>query len=345
MSKDSEDFVTQHLDLLPDAWRRKEGFAPYILEFAAFGLPVHFASNHPALLEGARISASRYSRSAIQGEVGPIHLTFLLDRQRTAPPVPPDWPARLHYLASGPWMSIDAGEWGNGFAHLQHREALAILSEALAGQPYLYSRYLADSFLLNILMRSGLGQMHASCVYQSGKALLLCAPHNSGKSTTAFRLARRGYRMLSDGMTYIRPTSGRLELLGYPVGEVKLRLDMVGQFPELQGAGEERLVREDQKVVVNLLKAAPEQVLKESIFPTEIVLCLVERGDGEDTHAEKIDFETTRLALFPEIAHYDEAQVVRSNLAAVESLLHQARLYRLSLGSDEAGIFEQVERL
>lgn len=341
----SADFISQHLDLLPDAWRRKDMITPYTHQFAAFGLPVHFASNHPTLLAGARISASRYSQSVTQPEGKPIRLTFLLDRQRAAPPVPENWPARLHYLASGPWLAIDAGEWGNGFAHLEQREGLALLSEALASQPYLYSRYLADSFLLNILLRSGLGQMHASCVYRSGRALLLCAPHNSGKSTTAFRLARRGYGLLSDGMTYVRSTSGRLELLGYPVGEVKLRLDMVAEFPELHGAGEERLIREDKKVVVNLMKAAPEQILKESIFPAEIVLCLVERAQRAETSVERIDFETARLALFPEIAHYDEPQVVRSNLAAVEALIHQARLYRLRLGSDETGIFEQVERL
>jgi hypothetical protein len=282
------------------------------------------ATNHPVLLEGARISAGRYSQSAIKPEGEPVRLTFLLDRQREAPPVPANWPAHLRYLASGPWLSIDAGAWGNGFAHLERREGLAFLSEALASQHYLYSRYLADSFLLNILMRSGLGQMHASCVYQQGKALLLSAPHNSGKSTTAFRLARRGYRLLSDGMTYIRPTSGRLELLGYPTGEVKLRLDMVGEFPDLQGVSEERLVREDKKIVVNLMKTAPEQVLKESVFPNEIVLCLVERAEGEDTLTERIDFETARLALFPEIAHYDATQVVRSNLSVVETLLHQA---------------------
>jgi hypothetical protein len=341
----TDDFIIEHLDILPDAWRRKETSTLYTLDFSAFGFSVHFASNHPTLLEGARISASRYSQSATKEAGRPIRLTFLLDRQRTAPPVPPDWPARLRYLATGLWLSIDSGEWGNGFAHLERREGFAFLSEALASQPYLYSRYLADSFLLNMLRYSGLGQLHASCVYKSGKALLLSAPHNSGKSTTAFRLARCGYRLLSDGMTYIRSTTGRLELLGYPTGEVKLRLDMVAEFPDLQGEGEERLVREDKKMVVNLLKVAPEQVLTQSIFPGEIVLCLLERGEGAETFVERIDFESARLALFPEITHYDESRVIRSNLAAVETLLRQARLYRLRLGSNAAGMIAQVERL
>lgn len=338
-------FVTTHLDLLPDAWRRKEAVALHTWTYMAFGFPVHFATNDPVLLEGARLSAGRYSRSSAAPDAAPLRLTFLLDRGRVAPPVPPDWPARLHYLASGPWLTIDAQPWGHGWAHLERREAVAVLSPALAEHPVFYSRFLADSFLLNLLVRNGLGQLHASCVYRAGRAVLLSAPHNSGKSTTAFRLVRSGYRLLSDGMTYVRVTPRGIELLGYPAGEVKLRLDMAAHFADLLAEGEAPLVREDRKMVYNLRKAAPEQVLEESIFPAETVLCLVERGGGVETTAEPVDLMTARLALFPEMAHYDDPAVVRPNLAAVEALLRVARLYRLWLGSDAEGIFQAIGRL
>ena len=194
-------------------------------------------------------------------------------------------------------------------------------------------------------MRNGLGQLHASCVYREGVALLLSGAHNSGKSTTAFRLAVAGYNFLSDGMTYVRVGENGIELLGYPIGEEKLRLDMVNKFPTLRGHGMDVMVREDKKVVFNLRRLLASLVLEGPVYPDRIILCLLERTRLQRTRLEPVGILETLEGLFPEITHLDEDHVMLSNLQAVRALLDRAQTYRMFLGSDENHILETLANL
>jgi hypothetical protein len=220
-----------------------------------------------------------------------------------------------------------------------------LVSPSLARSPRFLSRYVCDTFVLNMMMRTGLGLLHASCLWREGRALLLSAPHNTGKSTTALRLALHGYRLLSDGMTYVRVHERGLELLGYPVGEAKLRLDMIDAFPELGGHGEPTLVREDTKMVFDLRRALPQRVVERSVWPEEIVLCQLRRTEGRATHLAPLARDEALRALWPESSFVDDEEVMRTNLRAIRALLARARCYRMALGSDEAGILQAVDGL
>lgn len=341
----ADGFIREHLADLDDFWRRREAALEHELRYRAYGHPVRVRANAPVLLEAARLSRRRYSRCAPAAGSPLIHLDLVLDRRMPNDPPPADWPARLRHVAVGPWLTVNAAPWLSAFAHTRRWTGVALVSPGLAEAPRLLSRYVCDTFVLNMIMRTGLGLLHASCLWREGRALLLSAPHNTGKSTTALRLALHGYRLLSDGMTYVRVHERGLELLGYPVGEAKLRLDMLDAFPGLSGHGEPTLVREDTKMVFDLRRALPRRIVERSVWPREIVLCQLHRTAGRATRLTPLARDEALRALWPESSFVDDEEVMRTNLRAIRALLARARCYRMALGSDEAGILRAVDGL
>lgn len=372
----ADTFLLDHLYDLSDFWGRRRAETPHHLHYAAYGYPVTLVTNDPTILDAACLSAGRYSRSQAVVDPGTIALTIIQDDRRRAAAVTPAWPQQLSYQAIGDWMMIDGAPWVTAVADVGAQRGAAWISPALAAAPTYLSRYVLDTMTLNALIHTGIGQLHASALYRDGRAVLLSAPHNTGKSTTAFRLVRNGYRLLADGMTYVRvfppgavghrperiepsPGCGRflprngdfatappaVELLGYPVGEVKLRMDVLDAFPELRGAGRAVLVREDAKMIFNLREAMPDRVVETGVVPEEIVLCLLARHDAAGTLVEPIAFEIALAGLWPDAAHYDDRQVLAGNLAALRTLLGQARCYRLTIGHDPDQIIRTIEKL
>jgi hypothetical protein len=341
----NDQFIHSQMDRLEDFWRRRESAAAHRLEYSAYGHPLHLTANDPLLLEAARVSSGRYTRCDPPSTPRSMRLHLILDRQRPAEPLPLDWPSRLRYMAVGPWLTISGEPWLHAFADMRSFAGVALVSPTLARHTLFLSRCVCDTFTLNMLMRTGVGMVHASCLSREGKALLLAGPHNAGKSATALRLALNDYRLLADGMTYVRTGDQGLELLGYPVGEAKLRLDMLDSFPQLQGYGEAALVREDTKMVFNLREAMPERMMEDSIRPEQIVLCHLERLACPTTRVEPMDREELLRRLWPESSFVDDMEVMHSNLTAVRSLLEAARCYRLKLGSRERSILQTLEDL
>lgn len=341
----NDGFLASHMHLLEDFWRRRESALEHILDYQAFGFPVTVLSNHPRLLEGARISGGHFSKCETTDESGRIHICLVVDESLPAAPILSGWVAQLRYFGVGDWLTINAEPWLNAAAHLIDRRSVAIISQSLLDHPHLYSRYILDTITLNMVTHSGLGMVHASCVHRDKTAYLLSATHNTGKSTTAFRLALAGYQFVADGMTFVRVGKNGIELMGYPVGEVKLRLDTIQMFPMLNGHGRDVVVREDKKLVFNLRSLLPSQVLEGSIYPERIIVLLMERTNLRDTHLEAIGKTETLEGLFPETMHLDREQIMENNLQAVRVLLEKAQTYRLLLGSDEDKILSVLAEL
>jgi hypothetical protein len=354
----TESFIQQQLDRFEDFWHRRDSAATHEIVINAYGYPVQFATNDPRLLDIPGLCADRYSQCDPIVPARPIQLNFILDQRLPAKRVPRNWPAHLRYNGTTDWLTVNAEPWVNSCADLKQQIGLAFVSTSIARHPLLLSRYVGDCFVLNMLLRTGWGELHASCLQRDGRAILLIGPHNAGKSTTAFRLTMNGYQLLSDGMTFVRvhnpkpdlPQSQKttregneIELLGYPIGEVKLRMDMLSEFPQIKKRGRKTLVREDTKMVFNLREVMPERMLAESIRPREIVVCLVERATRRTTTAEPIERETALIDLLPNSSHWNEVGLLKNNLASVETLIDRARCYRLKIGSDVAGIIRTVE--
>jgi len=330
---------------LEDYWHRREASQAHTLSYNAYGLPVELRANDPRLLKAARLSSRRYSRCAPLPDTLPLTLRMLVDEQLGAPEVPADWAGPRHYQAVGPWLAIDGAPWLLASADLERRTGLALVATTLADQPSRLSRCTCDTLTLNAIMHTGLGLLHASCLSRDGTALLLCAEHNTGKSTTALHLAMNGWGLLADGMTYVRVDGERLGLMGYPVGEAKLRFDMLDHFPQLTAMGQAVRVREDTKMVFDLRQTFPGVVVEEAIWPERVVLChMTRRGDTRST-AQPVGWEALFPTIWSESTFVEPAEILRSSYDAMVALLTRARCYELSLGTDVSSTLGLVDAL
>jgi hypothetical protein len=288
------------------------------------------------------LSAKRFSR-AEESTGGAIRINVVV-RAQTTSSVPDDLPEQLVYSGVDDWLTVSAGEWGQGFANLQSREAFVFLSPALAAETRLVSRYFIDHYLLNFLLTEW-AMLHASCVttMKDEKLIVMVAPHNTGKSTTALRLLRAGYRFLADGMALLKLRDGQLKVGGYPIGEVKLRDDVLAAFPDY--GGEAVRVREHRKTVVDLRAVHPEQLTESLITPSAIQLCFVERGEGAETNIAPLASAVAQELLGPNTVFWDYPQRLTHNTAALSHLLKFAHLSRLQIGSDPDKIISALEAL
>lgn len=81
--------------------------------------------------------------------------------------------------------------------------------------------------------------IHASSVASGGRAVLIRGPSGSGKSDLALRLIDRGWVLVSDDYTIVRPIGGRLVAQAPPniAGKIEIRgvgivaMDRVSQAP------------------------------------------------------------------------------------------------------------------
>lgn len=331
-----------------DFWSRQTNIQTEAFEFAPFGIPARLTANRPDVLKAACLSAGRFSRPTTlplpnSQPLTSIQLQLVVSEADT-PAVPADLPEQLSYNGLGDWISLSAGQWGHAFANLPDRSAVAFLSPALAAETRLVSRYFIDHYLLNFLLTEW-AMLHASCVLDpnGSRLILMVAPHNTGKSTTALHLLRAGYIFLADGMALLRQQGSRLIVGGYPIGEVKLRDDVLALFPHY--SGEAITVREQRKTVVNLRAVHPD-ALAESLFsPTSIHLCLVEQSGTRQTEVTPLSPAEAWPTLVANSVYWDEPAQLAHHTTTLQALLESASLYRLKIGSDIEGIVSIVNGL
>lgn len=339
----TDHFVRERLGKLDDFWRRREAAATCDMDFEAFGHSVHFTANDPRLLNAARLSALRYSRSsAIEPS---IRLHVAVDSQLGDEPVPADWPSRLRCMAANRRLMVNCDPWVNACGDLDSWSALALVSDSLAQRPFYLSRYVCDRFLLNCLMEEGLGRLHAACVCRESRAVLLVGPGDSGKSTTALRLALSGYAFLSDGMTHVRFHDGQPELLAYPVAESRIRYETLALFPELSARGEPMLIGEHTKRVLDLHRLDCIEVVKDSAWPGEVIVAHLVRTGADATAVRSVPAHEMLELVWPEASFVEDERVMARNLAAVRRLLAGARCYLLELGTDPESLLSVIARL
>lgn len=336
-------------DDLEDAWGRRENGPRFVRETHLFGWPLRLSSNDEHALAAAGHSLPLYS-SAPPLEQTPLHVHFVVrDGARAAiadPGRPPDnLFDHIRYSGYGHWLAIHAGAWGMVFIDLESGRATAILTPQLAARPELVSRCLLNTIFNNLLESRGYSMLHTTGLLRGARALLLMAPHNSGKSTTALRLALAGYTFLSDSQVYVAPRTDRLQLLGFPIGKAKLRADVVAEFPQMRPYLEAEQVRDEVKYRVNLRRFNPALVREEAIVPAGIDLCLLHRNGKRDSHVTPAGRAAVEAAIMHNSIYWNQRQAWRRNLRPIARLLQQTRCHHLAIGTDPAGIVATVNQL
>jgi hypothetical protein len=245
-------------------------------------------------------------------------------------------------------MAVQLGAWGHFQIDLGRGEALAVLTPELARRPELASQWVLNTILTNLFMAGGLAMLHGTCLVRGQRALLLLAPHNSGKSTAALRLALSGWRLMSDSQVYVSPAGGPLgvQLMGFPVGRAKLRADMAEDFPELRPLLQAEAVRHETKYTLDLRQEDPALVQEDAARPAAIEVCLLSRASGgAGTRLAPLERAEALEALVRNSLHAHTEAVWRRNLKALEPLVEGAHWHRLVVGADPAGMIRLIEGL
>ena len=325
-----------------DFWSRQANVQARAFECAPYGIPTTITANQAEVLDAARLSAGRYSRSEVF-EGKPMHIQVVVSREAGAP-APDDLPARLKYTGIGEWILLSAGEWGHSFGNLRTRTALIALSQTLATDARLVSRYFVDHYVLNFALTEW-AMLHASCVLDASRRILIVmvATHDTGKSTTALRLVRTGFTFLADGMALLKVKNGNVVVGGYPIGEIKLRDDALGWFPEYSGQAIQ--VREHQKTIVDLRSAHLDRIVESLLTPESIHLCFVERHDSPRTHVARIDVTEAAQIVSANTVYWHTSEYLAHNSATLQHVLRTASLHRLRIGGDPDGIVAAFNQL
>ncbi len=339
-----ETFWRAHANAFEDFWNRRLDDSFFEQQFSAFGNAIVLQTNARAVADAAQMSAARYARAATRAQP-PIELRVRHIPALPETPLPADFPTRLQTVGVGDFLFQAATPWLQWFADLNARKMIALLSPALAADARIVSRYVLDRAVLNFLVREGVGELHATTLVRDECALVLIAPHGTGKSTTAFHLLNAGYRLLGDGLLFVRGQNEEFELLGYPVGEVKLTHDARALFPEWRGEGEEVSVHNITKHVVNLRALAPHKMIADAIFPQRVILCLLERTAQTQTTVEPLDAETAFRRVLPDSLYWDEPEALTRSLDVLHAFIAGASCFRLSLGANRAQLVETIRAL
>ena len=327
---------------LVDFWRRRENQLCFQIEGCLFGHVVQVKSNDEAVLTAVPLALSSYTQSHQHKPLlGEIHLV-VQPITPTAGPAPDELMQQITYSGSADWLMMQLGGWGMVQLDLTQQRGTAVLDPQLAARPDLVAQCVLHTVLLNLIIAQGYGMLHASCLVRDGVALLLLAPHNTGKSTTALRLALAGFRLLTDSMVFV---DGDGFLHGYPVGLAKLRGDMVSQFPELRPFLQTEIVRREAKYRVDLRAVNPEFVQETAVCPQKVILCLLSRHEAVETTVEDVGETAVIEAILQNSLYVDQPHVWQQNVANLQKLLVGETAVSLTLGADTKQLLPLIEQL
>lgn len=342
---DFDSLYARHARDLQDFWGRRDNQLDCTRDFQVFGHAVRLASNQPGALAAADFSAPLYSKAPRVD--APLLVISLVVRPAPRPldPLPENLFSHIQYTGGDDWLAIQLGAWGHCQVDLLAGRALAVLSPELATQPEVVSRCLLNTLLNNLLTARGLSMLHATGLAQGGRVLLLIAPHGTGKSTTALRLALAGYPLMSDSQVYLTARPGGLLLTGFPVGRVKLRRDMLPDFPSLHALLAPEEVRGETKFTLDLRRVDPALVCDSAVEPERVDLCLLTRhGNAPTTLRRATRAEVLDVVMLNSL-HYDRADAWRPNVANIERLVDMATCLHLTVGTDPISLLRAIETL
>ena len=328
---------------LEDFWERRGAKSRFEREEYLFGRAVRFASNEADVLTAVEHILPLYSQlPATQRQPLAVQLVVQMSRV-PAGAVPDDLMQQITYTGDKEWLMWQLNGWGQVHVDLATGQATAVITPELAQRLDLVAHCLLNTILLNFFIAQGFAMLHASCLVQKERALLLMAPHNTGKSTTALRLLWAGYQLVSDSMVFVVPDEERL--VGFPVGKIKLRADMVPQFPQLHPFLNTEAVRNETKYTLDLRQFDSALVRETAVTTQQLSLCLLARHEGQETLVTAVSPKQRQEAVIHNSLYYDTPQVWRRNLAQLELVLAKAAVHHLTIGTNPEKIVEAVASL
>lgn len=197
---------------------------PLRAKFYPLGFSVEILTNDPEVLNAAAESFGHVltcrAQTALQVRIG--------ISQREDDEYLPE-PTRREY---NHLYSLVANANNQAMLDLKSHASFAWLTKsALKNRLYFRHNFLEKMVYL-LLGASVVTDLHAACISQEGKGILLCGDSGAGKSTLAYACARSGWTYTSDDTTYLINESPIPCVIGH-AHRVRFRPAAKALFPEL----------------------------------------------------------------------------------------------------------------
>ena len=340
-----DELISKHLPALEDFWHRREWDAATSQPLTLLGQPFKLRCNDARLVEAVTHALTAFSQ-AKSVDAPAFTLNIAVQSQGKPPGTPPrDLYASNTFFGGDNWLMIHAGVWGHAHINLESLTATVVVTPQLAADADILARGLLHTVFTNLLFAAGYAMLHCTALLRNSHLLLLMAPHNSGKSTTALRLALSGLKLLSDSQVYVSPHHRPLHIMGFPVGRARLRNDMLSSFPQLHDFLQPEAVRGETKFSFKLQDFDPSLVQQDAVAVETVDLCLLKLHDSAETTLTPATQDELWQAVMQNSLFFDSKANWQKNLATVTPLIERATPYHLSVGSDAAKIIHCIEEL
>ena len=182
--------------------------------------------------------------------------------------------------------------------------------------------------------------IHAAALERGGRAVVLAAPPGSGKSTLCAALIHRGWRLLSDELSLVRLSDGRLSALARPVNLKNTSIGIIRNFAPEAVIGRE--THDTSKGTVAHLNPPPESVIRqdETAAPGWVVFPKWQAGAPAELKARS---KARTLLHFADNA-FNYSQLGSAGFRAAAALIDASGCYDFTYSNlDEAiAVFEQL---
>lgn len=196
--------------------------------FFPLGYPVEIITNDTAVLEAAEESFghARFSRNSVT-------LQIRIGVSQESSSECPSEPTRREY---NHLYSLVADVHNQALLDLRSLINFTWVTKA-AVRNRIYLRYnFIEKAVYLLLGASAVTDLHAACVSNNGKGILLIGDSGAGKSTLAYACARAGWTFTSDDTCYLINDSDVPRVIGHS-HRARFRPSAIELFPELQRFG------------------------------------------------------------------------------------------------------------
>jgi HprK-related kinase A len=186
--------------------------------------------------------------------------------------------------------------------------------------------------------------IHAAVLERGGRAVILPAPPGSGKSTLCAALAHRGWRLLSDELTLIRPEDGLVAPLPRPISLKNASIDVMRNY--LREDGERAVfttpVADTIKGTVAHLRAPADAVARGSECAQPAWVVFPRYQAGAPSTLEPLPHAPTHMELAKNAFNYSLLGARGFDMLA--DLVGQVRSYRYTYSAldDAMAVFDQL---
>lgn len=185
--------------------------------------------------------------------------------------------------------------------------------------------------------------IHAAVLERGGRAVILPAPPGSGKSTLCAALAYRGWRLLSDELTLVRPEDGLIVPVPRPVSLKNASIDVMRDY--LRGSADAVFtapIDTALKGMVAHLRAPPDAVARSAECARPAWIVFPRYQAGAPSTLEPVPQATAHMDLAKNAFNYSLLGARGFDMLA--DVISQVRSYRYTYSSlDEAmAVFDQL---